>query len=999
MLSLEDTRRDLADDVASLTRVRNRLSKSSDQQLRKIIPALVPKLLERLEKYRTLIINEDDNEDDTKQSYLDSLALSHLEEAKKKTNEIVANTMEWLRGNEVIPVVSLVRVILPFVNSKNPVVGTWALAFLQVSLQKILMAESLLSSSVIPSLLKSLDQLYRRLLQSKDSLAVDAPLESQWIGVSWLLLDSIVLHSGKPPMIDWDMEWDIDSFTTAPKTRRQRLIDDGEANNENQGSPNPLSLREAIEGRSGSGKWVTHGVLSLVLDLLFYWPRLSRFSTSNTTILSPLGVRRMEHRITTNNAKNADDGEQIFLQWSDSNLAYLRYMKLACFEFFISLPSRGFTRGLNSEYSIVLSILFASHESMHGRIAMSYLKRLSAENSLVSLSVVTNILVLIIGETEAEELLDSYERKYKISFWELLIGSKSSNKNFRRPAVGLEVGVRAADFLIENQFNWKGSIRTNHTNPLIKKYDASDELYATLFIELSLKLSEVNHDEHKYMAMRLVTNFYPHMKRPQTAIVCKIFDLIITILTIVANSDIGEDLRTAPRNDDQIAPGLLHIPFGGRNDLNKLLQSHRQSMKRRNLDRGSAIEARADAYAMIPLISVYLFERSDASKFRLPILLLRCAVYESRCLENCLTKALDSTLAEYKIKFDKDQSLMSKDFGNDRTSSQQQATFILPALLETVSSGAEYVRTNAIKWIEKLLVYMDAEAARYLAAHLIHDENQAISRMAKSIIYDTKTDSPPIVAKNDISVTFFDLEESDGLLKVKSDLKNRSKELAQRLNLSSCEESVALLLHFKFSVKRAEFEYRKNSRACQNLCGLVIGDETSMKEEIGYDVECGICYVEMEAQNSYSLWCGHTFCKSCWVSYAIDASKETPSMNFLDLRCPYHGCNTRVMLRDLQRLEPRLIPKWNDAILRKFIEEDTSYRYCSGPNCRCVAMRTNQLSDIAPHSMKVTCTTCTTSFCFGCGENAHTPASCQDISKWNLLNKSSQLWVKHHSKP
>ena len=217
MLSLEDTRRDLADDVASLTRVRNRLSKSSDQQLRKIIPALVPKLLERLEKYRTLIINEDDNEDDTKQSYLDSLALSHLEEAKKKTNEIVANTMEWLRGNEVIPVVSLVRVILPFVNSKNPVVGTWALAFLQVSLQKILMAESLLSSSVIPSLLKSLDQLYRRLLQSKDSLAVDAPLESQWIGVSWLLLDSIVLHSGKPPMIDWDMEWDIDSFTTAPK--------------------------------------------------------------------------------------------------------------------------------------------------------------------------------------------------------------------------------------------------------------------------------------------------------------------------------------------------------------------------------------------------------------------------------------------------------------------------------------------------------------------------------------------------------------------------------------------------------------------------------------------------------------------------------------------------------------------------------------------------------------------------------------------------------------
>lgn len=130
-----------------------------------------------------------------------------------------------------------------------------------------------------------------------------------------------------------------------------------------------------------------------------------------------------------------------------------------------------------------------------------------------------------------------------------------------------------------------------------------------------------------------------------------------------------------------------------------------------------------------------------------------------------------------------------------------------------------------------------------------------------------------------------------------------------------------------------------------------------------------------------------------------DASNETPLMNFLDLRCPHHDCSTRVMLHDLQRLESCLIPKWNDAILRKFIEEDASYRYCSGPDCGCVAVRSSQSPATTTHSLKVTCDTCSTSFCFWCGQNAHAPASCPDISKWNLLKGSSQLRVKLNSKP
>ena len=135
--------------------------------------------------------------------------------------------------------------------------------------------------------------------------------------------------------------------------------------------------------------------------------------------------------------------------------------------------------------------------------------------------------------------------------------------------------------------------------------------------------------------------------------------------------------------------------------------------------------------------------------------------------------------------------------------------------------------------------------------------------MAKEILDNTKINSSPIVVRENFSVSIIDLEKSDGLFKVKNDLKNRSKELSQRLQISSFEESMVLLLHFKFSVTRAEFEYRNNPVACRELCGLVFDEKITVREDEGDDVECGICYEEMQAKNAYSLPCGHKFCKVC----------------------------------------------------------------------------------------------------------------------------------------
>jgi len=132
---------------------------------------------------------------------------------------------------------------------------------------------------------------------------------------------------------------------------------------------------------------------------------------------------------------------------------------------------------------------------------------------------------------------------------------------------------------------------------------------------------------------------------------------------------------------------------------------------------------------------------------------------------------------------------------------------------------------------------------------------------------------------------------------------------------------------------------------------------------------------------------------SCWTSYVRDASKDT---HFLDLQCPAHKCTINMMRSDLRRILPCLLPKWDDAILHRFINEDPSYRYCPGPDCSCVAVVSNASTK---SNREVKCDTCSTSFCFNCGNDNHAPASCQDVEHWNRLKGSSQFWIKQNSKP
>jgi hypothetical protein len=101
--------------------------------------------------------------------------------------------------------------------------------------------------------------------------------------------------------------------------------------------------------------------------------------------------------------------------------------------------------------------------------------------------------------------------------------------------------------------------------------------------------------------------------------------------------------------------------------------------------------------------------------------------------------------------------------------------------------------------------------------------------------------------------------------------------------------------------------------------------------------------------------------------------------------------------KDVEKLAPNLLMKWKDSLIENFIDKDPFFKYCSGPDCQCVAIA--EANDRLSQLRKLTCESCKTSFCFQCGEIPHEPATCQNFADWNLLMSSSNLWVKQHSKP
>lgn len=144
-------------------------------------------------------------------------------------------------------------------------------------------------------------------------------------------------------------------------------------------------------------------------------------------------------------------------------------------------------------------------------------------------------------------------------------------------------------------------------------------------------------------------------------------------------------------------------------------------------------------------------------------------------------------------------------------------------------------------------------------------------------------------------------------------------------------------------------------------------------------------------QDGFSLGCNHRFCRACFTEYLKNAVHDGPQCTHS--HCPEHKCNQVIprtvfdhFLRDPSDTEVH--EKYQRFLLRNFIETNKNMRYCPAPRCELVCLASGSVTSVQ--------CTCGHHFCFRCGEEAHAPASCQQMAQWTekCMNESETAnWI------
>jgi ariadne-1 len=215
-------------------------------------------------------------------------------------------------------------------------------------------------------------------------------------------------------------------------------------------------------------------------------------------------------------------------------------------------------------------------------------------------------------------------------------------------------------------------------------------------------------------------------------------------------------------------------------------------------------------------------------------------------------------------------------------------------------------------------------------------------------------------------------------------------EVSTLLDISE-DEAQSILQHFKWDKEKLTDSYFSNPEKVRLTCGLDLYSSNLLSHLTGPNglsgkFKCRICYDENDLSDSFSLGCGHPFCKSCFAEYLRNAITDGGSC--ITVKCPEHKCKqvvTKSIVHGMLNSEESC--KYDLYFTRDFIEKSKNMKYCPAPRCEKVAIGSGVTT--------VRCA-CNYTFCFKCGEEAHDPCSCAQLSDWNekCMNESETAnWI------
>lgn len=217
--------------------------------------------------------------------------------------------------------------------------------------------------------------------------------------------------------------------------------------------------------------------------------------------------------------------------------------------------------------------------------------------------------------------------------------------------------------------------------------------------------------------------------------------------------------------------------------------------------------------------------------------------------------------------------------------------------------------------------------------------------------------------------------------------------------LSLTRVAACLILHrYKWNVEHAQDAWCTNEDDARKFVGMFNNPIVEITEK-ETDLVCGICFetyvCDARLKNTIGF-CGHSFCGDCLTSY-ISMTINENGFQCLYLCCPDPSC-TAAIGQDMVELlvSDSDKEKYRDYLVRSYIEEKKSTKWCPFPNCGSAVE-----FELGSDMYDVMCS-CSRAFCFNCCEDAHHPVVCDTVAEWIRKNSSESenvTWLIANSKP
>lgn len=224
------------------------------------------------------------------------------------------------------------------------------------------------------------------------------------------------------------------------------------------------------------------------------------------------------------------------------------------------------------------------------------------------------------------------------------------------------------------------------------------------------------------------------------------------------------------------------------------------------------------------------------------------------------------------------------------------------------------------------------------------------------------------------------------------------------------DQAQILLQNFKWYKEALLNSYFEDSEKILKECGLTGYTPNTIvdckpekwlhKDEGDIDIpaelnsnqyQCRICCDVCDNADGFALGCDHKFCYQCYGGYLSSAVESGPAC--ILTTCPQHQC-PNIVTRSIFRLlcEKEVFDKYESYVVRNYIETSKNMRYCTAARCDKVI--------IGNGVRNVRCK-CGNFMCFKCGEEAHDPCSCSQLSEWtDKCNSESETanWILANTK-